>query len=269
MRRGYGRVLDLRRVVSTVAVLAAWAAATPAAHAAPAASTVVVVAGAGVQETSFATVPGEPYLVTVTGVFEGFAGARAAGPRVQERRLYDCGWWFDPVGGGASASSPVSIDDHAPACTTMPYTETHTYQWTEIGTGAPFRFVIDHDLLSGGLVFTVSGARASIAHAVTGFCLPHPAATPLLDYVPIVVEAGARAGEPASAVSTYVVCDVTGASGESAHLQRGLPGPAVETAERMTVPPGDRLTVCSYGGASWDDGVDVTTSTQCYQFVAQ
>jgi hypothetical protein len=248
----------MRRFLAA-ALVAASAVTAPAAHAAPVASTVVVHSYSGEQATSFATVPGEPYLVTVTGTFVAQTGYFNFGAQ-------DCGWWYDPAAGPVQRNDLVTLDDHATACGSLPYSETHTYQWTETGTGAPFRFAVS-GLLAGALTFTVTGARADVPHTVTSFCFPHGIATSLLDYVPIVVEAGATASEPGSAVSTYVVCDVTGASGESAHVSRGLPGPAVETAERMVVPPGDRLTVCSYAGASWDDGVDVTNPPTCYQTV--
>jgi hypothetical protein len=253
MRRSTAAAAVLAAVVAPAAVTA------PAAHAVPAVSTVVVVAGSGVQQTSFATVPGEPYLITATGAFEGFTDAPVT------LRTGDCGWWQDTLRGGLRTGSPVTIDGHAAACATLPYSETHTYQWTEPGTGAPFRFATGHVLLAGALSFTVTGARGYVAHTVAGSCAVHPVATPLLDSVPVVVEAGATADEPASAASTSIACDVTSSSGESAHIRLGVPGPAVEAAERLTVPPGDRLTVCWNAGASWDDGVDVTNPTECYE----
>lgn len=246
----------MRRFVTAVLLLAATAFVPTAAQAALAVSTVVLYPYADAQATSFATVPGDPYLVTVTGTFVAQTGYFNFGTQ-------DCGWWYDPTTGPVERNDLVTVDDHPTGCASQPYSETHTYRWTETGTGAPFRFAVS-GFMAGALTFTVTGPRAYVPHDVTSFCFPHAAATPLLDYVPVVVEAGATASEPGSAASTYVACDVTAASGESVQIRFGLPGPAVETAERMTVQPGDRLTVCSYAGASWDDGVDIETAAVCY-----
>jgi hypothetical protein len=239
----------MRRIVTALLVLAATAAGASPAHAAPVASVVVVDRDETPRETSFATVPGEPYLITVTGAFLRYEDDFVPW-------FADCGWRFS-----GAPSDAVTVDGHPAGCQSMPYSEQHTYQWTETGTGRPFRFEIAWALVAGGLTFTVTGARAQ--HSVAAFCAPRVAYPPL-GYASVAVEAGATASEPESAVSTYVVCDVTDASGRSAHLELGLPGPAVETAAQMTVPRGDRLTVCAYGGGLWDDVVQVTNTRVCY-----
>jgi hypothetical protein len=219
----------------------------PPAHAAPAVSVVQVGDGAG--ETSFATVAGEPYVITATGVFERYEDDFAPWSA-------DCGWRLS-----GAPSDAVTVDDHPAGCRLLPYSEQHTYQWTEIGTGRPFRFAIAPTTVAGGLVFTVTGARAR--HSVAAFCAPRALYSPLL-YAAVAVEAGATASEPESAVGTYVVCDVTRPNGQTTRIELGLPGPAVETVARVPALPGDRLHVCSYGGALWDDVVQVTSSPVCY-----
>jgi hypothetical protein len=238
-----------RSILAALAAVLVSTVAAPPAQAAPVVSVIVVDSDETPRETSFATVPGEPYMITVTGAFLRYEDDFVPW-------FADCGWRFS-----GAPSDAVTVDGHAAGCQSMPYSEQHTYQWTETGTGRPFRFEIARALFAGGLTFTVTGARAQ--HSVAAFCAPRVAYPPL-GYATVAVETGATASEPESAVSTYAVCDVTSASGASAHLELGLPGPAVETAAQLTVPRGDRLTVCSYGGALWDDVVEVTSTRVCY-----
>jgi hypothetical protein len=254
----------MRRLVSTAALLSVVVALTtfvaPAAHAAPAADVVTVDANGGSGETSFATVPDLAYLVTVTGAYEGEVSLLTFGTA-------DCGWWFRSDGPERN-NEDVTVDGHPAGCQSQAYSTAHTYQWTESGTGAPFHFAISAvdrpEFTAGYLTFTVTGARANVAHSVTGFCFPHAFPSPALDYVPVVVEAGAQASEATSAASTTISCDVTSGSGEAAHIRQGLPGPLVESADRMVVPPGDSLHVCYVASATWDDGIDRSTPSTCY-----
>lgn len=250
----------MRRALLALAATALSLAVPLPARALPVAGVVVVPAATPVQYTPFATVPGVSYLITVTGVYSPHLDA----PNV------DCGWRFDPVSGVRQRNTLVTVDGNAAGCQSLPYSDTHTYGWSVLGTGAPLRLSVNDTqpvalIGTGALTFVITGPRAEVPHDVSSFCFPHAAATPLLDYVPVVVETGAQAASTgAVAMSVFVVCDVTSTSGESLHLRQGVPGPVVETAGRMTVPPGDRLTVCSYAGATWDDGVEVVMPTTCH-----
>lgn len=246
----------MRRFITAVLVVAATVVTPTTALAAPAVSTVYVSDRGG--QTSFATVAGERYLITVSGAFEG--------SRADLHPLTgDCGWWFlDIARQTAERHDLVTVDGHPAACQNMPPSETHTYQWTEIGTGAPFSFDLGWWVLAGGLTFTVTGARANVAHDVTGYCHLRPFTSPLLDYIPLIIEAGAEATTSAPAMSTSISCDVTSGRGESVYIRQGLPGPFVKAVDRMTVPAGDSLYVCSSAWATWDDGVEKATTMACY-----
>jgi hypothetical protein len=252
MRRGAA----LRRLLLATALLLPG----PAAHALPAASTLVLLVDGSTARTSFATVAGEPYLVTVSGQYTYDGGKDFA----------DCGHWHPEFATGWTSGGFFTVDGHPGGCADLPYSDTHTYQWTELGTGRPFEFSVwDAGYADnyGAFSVTVTGARADTAHEVAGFCSPLGVVTPVLDYVPIVVQANAEAVRDTPSSSTFVVCDVTSASGESAHLALGAPGPTVWTATRMVVPQHDPLTICWHSGGTWDDGVDVTTATYCYTTV--
>jgi hypothetical protein len=245
--------------LAALALATSVVAGAPPAQALPAVSaTVVVVAGSGWNETPFKTVAGEPYLVTATGAFSYDVLTPTA--------LADCGWRTDD--GMSWERSPfLLVNGAAPGCASQPYSPAHTYQWTVMGTGAPFRFEIADTWIhddAGALTFVVTGARADVPHEVTSFCYAHRVSSPALDYVPIVIEAGAQATESEPAASTFVDCTVTSASGEVGTARLGAPGPLVEAVGRVTVPAGDQLTVCWHGGATWDDAVEKTTPRTCY-----
>ena len=247
-----------RLVTVLLATVMAFAGGAHVANAVPAASTLVLLPDGSTATTSFSTVAGEPYVVTVSGVYTYNGGGHLA----------DCGWWQPQATGVWTQGGFLDIDGSQAPCSQQAYSAAHTYQFTVTGTGQPFGFrVWDAGYADnvGAFSITVVGARARIGHTVTSYCFPHVFfSTPTLDYTPVLVEAGAQAIESVPAIATFVNCTVSSSSGESLDLRLGVPGPVVATADRMIVPHGDWLSICSYGSATWDDGEELTTSPWCY-----
>lgn len=252
-----------RLIIAAAAALAAGAAllVTPTASALPAASATVVIPQGGSGQTSFATVAGEAYTVTATGLF-GYDGLG------DTDNLADCGHRTTTGPAGTwTRTDFVRVNGSVAGCADQPYSPAHTYQWTVTGTGAPLRFTAGDGLdidNAGALTFVVTGARARIAHEVTGSCEITGAES---SGVPdgVLVHAGATATEDEPAVSTFVDCTVTAATGESATASLGAPGPAVEAGAVLVVDHWEHFEACYVAGATWSDGVTVVNPEVCYE----
>ena len=108
---------------------------------------VLLLSASGAPAATQRTQEGRPYTVRVTGVY---SYNDAVG-------LSDCGH-ADPQ--GPESWQPrinVALDDNAALCFAQPFDKTHSYEWTQVGTGSPFVFRIltvgDDD--SGDLIVTV------------------------------------------------------------------------------------------------------------------
>ncbi|HVF03266.1 MAG TPA: hypothetical protein VNA20_00360 [Frankiaceae bacterium] len=120
------------RALAAAALAAAALVVVPAEVASAVVADVVAVVPDGTPaRTAFATDVGATYQITVTGAYS-YNG---------RQNLADCGWWNPEWAGDAwFPGDTFRLDGSPAACTSQPYTTTHTYTWTQPGTGAPFTF---------------------------------------------------------------------------------------------------------------------------------
>ena len=85
--------------------------------------------------TRFATDPERSYRVTVSGAW--FYNGTNLGQQ-------DCGHVDTPDEDGWIPADAPRVDGKRAPCVDMPYDETHTYEWTQPGTGRPLSFVVPY-----------------------------------------------------------------------------------------------------------------------------
>lgn len=148
-----------------VAVAAAvLSAALPAGARTPSGDVLVLVATGHPVSTTFATVEDVAYTVTVSGEYE-YDGTLGFG-------LTDCGH-KDPESEAGWVNYPNVLVDGQPAtCSVQPFSPTHSYTWTQRGTGRPFTFVIAANTYTvddvGCLVVTVALASSGLPVGLPG-----------------------------------------------------------------------------------------------------
>ena len=131
----------------------------------PRADAVLLLEAAGYPvSTTFDTEPERAYTITVSGVYT-YDGTLGLG-------LADCGH-KDPEDETSWINwANVLVDGRSARCTSQPFQQTHSYTWTQPGTGAPFQFEIyantytDDD--TGCLVVTVSEVGMEVPAGVPG-----------------------------------------------------------------------------------------------------
>jgi hypothetical protein len=119
----------MRTVITFMALCSMTAAGpVPAAQRPPAADVLVVLPANNPVPTSFATLKGATYRFTVSGfyLYDGRFGRADCGHR-------------DPADHTPWIAEPnFTVDGRSAECVFLPFSNTHTYEWTLSGTGSPF-----------------------------------------------------------------------------------------------------------------------------------
>ena len=112
--------------------------------------------------TAFATERGSTYTIRVSGVYQ-YNGALGLG-------FMDCGHKDPENQGGWINVANVLLDGRVARCSLEPFSPTHSYEWTQQGTGQPFTFEIYANSYtsddSGCLLVTVADDTPGVADVV-------------------------------------------------------------------------------------------------------
>lgn len=239
-----------RRTAGVLAAVAALSVVGVPATADPAQDvSVVVPVNAGNIATTFSTVAGRSYSVTVRGLYSH-----------NGTQLADCG--HRNVGDVAVTPNyvPVTnlyVNGAGAPCTGQDVTVDHAYTWTMSGTGAPLRFRIEAPSgAAGALTVSVRG------FAVTATCDYYVQGLPSSRNVLVTIVVTAEAVGPSDVAYTNVRCALTNAYGESVVAEQTMPGSRLALVYEGVM-QASSFTRCLTAHALWALDLRTVTYSDC------